>query len=248
MVEFSRVFRVPAGALLISFGFFAAIVGSAVVARHDASAQVPLPVQSVLGGSQELATALNGKRWVIRNEHAANDEHSHAGGFIYAVRGAAHTMVEGQEVVTNEGQAIWVYEGVPHIHRLNVDSQILTFTLESESELAAAPALFSTKEISSLQPVPYLARLAADMYPAGAGTPPHRHFGPEAVYVREGEFQLNYAGSLFRYPAGQGYYVEPTVPHQLRNVSNDASRLFSMSLIPLSRPSGEVLPPSSIGQ
>lgn len=213
---------------------------------RDAAAQSPPPIQSSLLATQEMSAVPRGRRWVIRNEHAGNVEHTQAGGFVYQMAGSSTLQMEGESFALQEGQAIWVPEDVPHTHKSDTGSQLWAFTLETEDQLQAAPAVFSSKELGGAAERPHLARLLTDQYQVGAATLPHRHYGPEAVFIRQGTYELNYAGAGQSYTAGQGYTVEPLIPHRLTNAGQDIARLFNLSLVPLGRLSGETLAPEML--
>jgi quercetin dioxygenase-like cupin family protein len=213
---------------------------------HDAAAQAPPAIQSSLAATQEMSSLPPGRQWVIRNEHAVNAEHTHAGGFVYQMAGSSTLQMEGESFALQEGQAVWMPENVPHTHRAEAGSQLWTFTLETPAELQAQPAVFASKELGGVADRPLLARLLSDQYPVGATTPPHRHYGPEAVFIRQGTYELNYAGAGQTYSAGQGYTVEPLIPHRLTNAGQDIARLFNISLVPLGRLTGEPLAPEML--
>src|SRR5689334_16531358 len=67
-------------------------------------AQTPPAVQSTLVATYELSGAPLDRHWVIRGEHPLNVEHSHAGGFVYAMKGSTTIQMEGGEVALQEGQ------------------------------------------------------------------------------------------------------------------------------------------------
>ena len=210
------------------------------------AAQAPPVIQSSLLATQEMSGVPRSRHWVIRNEHAGNVEHTHAGGFVYQMAGSSTLQVEGDSFPLQEGQATWVPDAVPHTHRSEAGSQLWTFTLETEAELQATPAIFSSKELGGAVERPHLARLLSDQYQVGATTPPHRHYGPEAVFIRQGSYELNYAGAGQPYTQGQGYTVEPLIPHRLTNTGQDIARLFNLSLVPLGRFTGEPLAPEML--
>lgn len=154
--------------------------------------------------------------------------------------------MEGESFALQEGQAIWVPERVPHTHRSDAGNQLWTFSLETQAELQATPAVFSSKELGGVADRPHLARLLSDQYQVGATTPAHRHYGPEAVFIRQGTYELNYAGAGQTYSAGEGYTVEPLIPHRLTNSGQDIARLFNISLVPLGRLTAEQLAPEML--
>ena len=213
---------------------------------HQAAAQAPPALQSSLLATHEMSSVPPGRHWVIRNEHAGNVEHTHAGGFVYQMAGSSTLNLEGESFALQEGQAIWVPERVPHTHRSDVGNQLWTFSLETQAELQATPAVFSSKELGGVADRPHLARLLSDQYQVGAMTPAHRHYGPETVFVRQGTYELNYAGAGQTYTAGQGYIVEPLIPHRLTNSNQDISRLFNISMVPLGRLTAEPLAPEML--
>lgn len=221
-------------------------LGAWVLAGGAAVAQTPAPIASTLVATQEMSGVPIARRWVVRGEHAVNTEHVHAGGFVYVMRGASTLQMEGGEIALQENQGVWVPEGVPHTHKTDAGAQLWAFTLETEAEQQQAPVLFASKELTGYADGPHLARLVADQYSAGASTAPHRHYGPEAVFVRQGSYELSYAGSPQNYTAGQGYTVEPLVPHRLRNAGVDIARLFNLSMVPLGRQAGESLPADAL--
>ena len=227
-------------------GLALALAAWTLVGGPGVAAQAPAPIATTLVATQELSAVPPGRRWVVRSEHSLNAEHTHAGGFIYALRGGTVLLMEGNEIALQESQGIWVPEGVPHTHRAEAGSQLWTCTLESEAEFRAAPAVFASNVLRMSAEGPHLARLVSDQYQVGAVTAPHRHFGPEAVYVREGTYELNYAGMPQTFSAGQGYTVEPLTPHRLRNAGQDVARLFNLSLVPLGRQAAEPLPPEAL--
>jgi quercetin dioxygenase-like cupin family protein len=214
--------------------------------QPEVAAQAPPAIASSLVATQEMSSVPPGHHWTIRGEHALNVEHSHAGGFIYQMAGSSVLRMEGQEVTLQEGQGIWVPEGVAHTHKADAGAQLWSFSLEIEPDQGAAQPLFTSKELGGVAERPHLARLLSDQYPAGATTPPHRHYGPEAVFVRQGGYELNYAGAVQSYKAGQGYTVEPLIPHRLTNPGPDQARLFNLSLVPLGRVTGEPLGPEML--
>jgi quercetin dioxygenase-like cupin family protein len=213
---------------------------------QNASAQAPPAIASSLVATQEMSSVLPGHHWAIRGEHALNAEHAHAGGFAYQMIGTSVLKMDGQEIPLQEGQGMWVPEAVPHTHKADAGAQLWTFTFETEPDPGAAQPLFTSKDLGGTAERPHLARLLSDQYPASATTPPHRHYGPEAVFVRQGNYELNYAGAAQPYKAGQGYTVEPLIPHRLTNPGPDAARLFNLSLVPLGRVTGEPLGPEML--
>ncbi|MCC7103551.1 MAG: cupin domain-containing protein [Chloroflexi bacterium] len=240
MVE-QPIVRVGVLALLLALSLWLAVGLPSAVAQT-----APPPISSTLVATQEMSAVPDGRRWVIRGEHPLNTQHAHAGGFVYVMKGSMTLQMEGGSYTLQESQGMWVPEGIPHTHQAAGDTLLWTFTLESAGELAATPAVFSSKELTGYSAGPHLARLVADQYQAGATTPPHRHYGPEAVFVREGEYQLNYGGAPRSYPANNGYTVEPLVPHQLKNAAQTISKLFNLSLVPRGRQAGETLQPDAL--
>jgi len=228
-------------------GLLALVLALFVMAGgQDVAAQAPPAIQSSLVATQEMSGVPAGRRWAIRNEHAANVEHTHSGGFVYQMAGSSTVQMEGEGFALQEGQAMWVPESVPHTHRADAGSQLWTFDLETQDQVQAAAPVFASKELGGMSPQPYLARLLSDQYPVGATTPPHRHYGPEAVFIRQGTYELNYAGAGQSYSAGQGYTVEPLIPHRLTNAGQDVARLFNLSLVPLGKATGEPLAPEML--
>ncbi|MFN0071976.1 MAG: cupin domain-containing protein [Chloroflexota bacterium] len=224
------------------------LAAGGLMVHRQAEAQTPPAIQSTLVATQGLSGVPAGRRWVARYEHQLNSEHQHAGGFMYVPRGSVRLLMEGEDTAFTEGQGIWIPESTPHTHKIDTDGQVWTFTLETAAELAAAPVTFNSDEIKTVNPIPHLARLSADTFPPGASTPPHRHYGPEFVLIREGQYELTSRGSARPYASGQGYTMEPTVPHLLRNASDGSSRLFNVSLVPLSRQGGEAVAREALGQ
>src|SRR4051812_12074005 len=122
-------------------GFLALLLALFVLdGGRDVAAQAPPALQSSLLATQEMSAVPPGRRWVIRNEHALNVEHTHAGGFVYQMAGSSTLQMEGESFALQEGQAIWVPEGVPHTHVAGAGSQLWTFSLETQDQLQAAPA------------------------------------------------------------------------------------------------------------
>lgn len=216
----------------------AIMLGTWVLASPpDAVAQAP--IFSTLVATQEMSNLTAGARWVVRNDHQTNTEHSHSGGFVYVMNGQSTLKIEGEEIQLQEGQGFWVPEGVPHTHTADGNVKLWSFNLELVLDQSLQAPTFVSKELVGYQEGPHLARLVADEYQTGAGTPLHRHYGPEVVYVREGQYELNYAGTPQGYNQGQGYMVEPLTPHRLRNAGQSTARLFGLSLIPLGRATSE---------
>ena len=219
----------------------------ALASGEDAGAQTQQPpIASTLVATQELSVLPPARHWVVRDEHQMNAEHSHAGGFVFQTAGASVIRMENEEFPLREEQGIWVYESVPHTHMADGSSKLWTFTLETSEQVRSAPALVASKELTPAQVGPHLARLLSDQYQPGASTAPHRHFGPEVVYIREGSYELNYAGTPQNYVPGQGYTVEPLVPHRLRNSGQSVARLIGLSLVPLSKAPAETLSPDQL--
>lgn len=192
-----------------------------------------------LVATQEMSGLTAGARWVIRSDHQTNAEHTHRGGFVYVLNGSSTVKIEGEEIQLQQGEAVWVPEGVPHTHTGDGSTKLWTFSLELVLDPNSGPPAFVSKEMVGYQEGPHLARLVADEYPVGASTPLHRHYGPEVVYVRDGQYELNYAGTPQSYGPGQGYMVEPLTPHRLRNSGQTTARLFGLSLVPLGRATSE---------
>jgi quercetin dioxygenase-like cupin family protein len=208
-------------------------------------------VSTVLA-TQELPEVPAGRHWAVRDDHSAGGQpHSHAGGFLYVASGESTARYDdGQEVSLREGEAVWVREGAAHTHRAASGAQLWSFTLDTQAEAEASPPLFTTAELRGFRQGPHLAQIVDQTYaPAGepqSETPPHRHFGPEAVYFRNGRWELNYSGALIILPGGAGYVVEPLIPLQLRNTSSEPGRLFNLGLVPAGLPQGEPLPPERL--
>lgn len=224
----------------------AVALGAWVLAKGPSAAAQAPPIGSTLVATQEMSELPNGARWVIRNEHQTNVEHTHAGGFTYVMSGSSSLRIEGDEMPLSEGQGVWVPGGVPHTHAADGSARLWTFSLEQQLDPSAGSPSFVSKELVGYQPGPHLARLLADEYQIGAATAPHRHFGPEVVFVREGQYELNYAGTPQSYGPVQGYMVEPLTPHRLRNSAQQLARLFGLSLVPLGRATSEALPADAL--
>ena len=228
-------------------GLAAALGGWVLAAGPSASAQqAPPAINSMLVATQEMLTLVTGERWVVRNEHATNTQHSHAGGFAYVMNGSSALKMDGEEYQLQQGQAMWVPEGTPHTHTGDGNTKLWTFSLELVLDPQAGQPAFVSKELVGYTDGPHLARIVSDEYPVGATTPPHRHYGPEVVFVREGTYELNYAGSPQTYNPNQGYMVEPLTPHRLRNAGQTTARLFGLSLVPIDRAPSEGLPPDTL--
>lgn len=213
------------------------------------SAQQTPAIASTLVATQEMANLTTGERWVVRSEHPLNVQHSHAGGFVYAMSGSSVLKMDGEETTLQESpgsQGRWVPEGTPHTHTGDGNTKLWTFSLELVLDPQAGQPAFVSKELVGYTEGPHLARIVADEYPVGATTPLHRHYGPEVVFVREGNYELNYAGTPQGYNPGQGYMVEPLTPHRLRNAGQTTSRLFGLSLVPLGRAPNEALAPDAL--
>jgi quercetin dioxygenase-like cupin family protein len=231
----------------------AALVGLAVAlgtwvlaAGPSVSAQPAPAIASSLVATQEMFGLTTGARWVVRNEHATNAQHSHAGGFVFVMNGSSTLKMDGEEVPLQQAQAIWVPESTPHTHTGDGNTKLWTFSLELVLDPQSGQPSFVSKELVGYAEGPHLARLVSDEYPVGAGTPPHRHYGPEVVFVREGTYELNYAGSPQTYNPNQGYMVEPLTPHRLRNAGQATARLFGLSLVPIDRAPSEALPADAL--
>jgi quercetin dioxygenase-like cupin family protein len=212
---------------------------------RSASAQTPLPVSSTLLATNEVSAIPAGHRWVIRGEHPQNVQHTHAGGFVFASGGSSTLVMEDARITLKEGdtvQAIWVPEGVPHMHLNDAGAHLWSFTFESESEPQTTAFLFAGKTLTSFEAGPHLLRLLTDRYQPSASTQFHRHYGPETVFIREGRYELNNDGTPFSYAAGSGYVVDAQARHRLSNPTNDQAALFNLSMVPLGRPTAENLP------
>jgi quercetin dioxygenase-like cupin family protein len=208
-----------------------------LVGAPGAAAQVP--ILDIVVATQEMSNLSSGARWVVRNDHQTNTEHTHSGGFVYVMNGQSTLKIEGEEIQLQEGQGFWVPEGVPHTHTADGSVKLWSFNLEQVLDPNLPQPAFVSKELVGYVEGPHLARLVADDYQVGATTPLHRHYGPEVVYVRDGQYELNYAGTPQSYEPGQGYMVEPLTPHRLRNAGQSVARLFGLSLIPLGRATSE---------
>ena len=227
-------------------GLATALSAWVLAAGPSASAQQTPAINSSLITTQEMATLPAGGRWVVRNEHPTNAQHSHAGGFVYVASGSSVLKMDGEDFQLRENQGMWVFENTPHTHTVDGNGRLWTFTLEMVLDPQASQPAFVSKELVGYAEGPHLARLVSDEYPVGATTAPHRHYGPEVVYVREGTYELNYAGTPQTYNPGNGYMVEPLTPHRLRNAGQATSRLFGLSLVPLGRAALEPLPPDAL--
>jgi quercetin dioxygenase-like cupin family protein len=199
------------------------------------------PISSSVVSTEELLAVPADRHWVIRQDHELNKEHSHSGGFMYVQKGAADLQIEGDTYTYREGEGVWIPEGVPHTHRAEAGTQILSVTLDTEAQAAAASTLLVSGNLATGGGGPHLARMTADQYAVGATTPLHRHFGPEVVFVRDGTYELASGGNTRQYTGGQGYTMEPQLPHRLRNAGQDVAHLFNISLVPLGRQTGETV-------
>ena len=235
--------RVRIGGLL---GLAAALGAWVLTAGPSASAQQAPAIASSLVATHEMLQLPVGGRWIVRNDHPLDAEHSHGGGFLYVMSGSSTLKIDGEEIRLQERQGIWVPEGTRHTHTGDGNTRLWTFSLEMVLDSQAGQPAFVSKELVGYAEGPHLARLVSDEYPVGATTPPHRHYGPEVVYVREGTYELNYAGTPQSYNPGNGYMVEPLTPHRLRNAGQATARLFGLSLVPLDRAPVEPLPPDTL--
>jgi quercetin dioxygenase-like cupin family protein len=227
-------------------GGLAALLGLWVVGGPSVSAQQPPAINSRLVTTYELSSLEAGSRWVIRSEHPTNVQHSHGGGFVVVTSGSSVLKMDGEDTPLKEGEGIWVPLGTPHTHTAEGNTRLWTFALEMTLDPQAGQPAMVSKELVGYVEAPHLARLVSDEYPVGATTAPHRHFGPEVVYVREGTYELNYAGTPQVYNPGNGYMVEPLIPHRLRNAGQTTARLYGLSLVPLERAPVDPLPPDAL--
>jgi quercetin dioxygenase-like cupin family protein len=211
------------------------------VVRPAEAQQAPAPINSSLLATYELSALPANHRWVIRGDHAQNVEHTHPGGFVLANGGGSQLVIEGNRIALKDGEATWVPDGVPHMHLNDASTHLWSFTLESEAEPQTTPFLFAGKTLTGFESGPHLIRLLADRYQPSASTPFHKHFGPETVFIREGRYELNNAGTPFSYAAGSGYVVDTQARHRLSNPTNEQAALFNLSMVPLGRPPGETL-------
>lgn len=231
---------------LIGLSLFVALA-CLVVTESGPSGVQAQSVSNVLA-TQELPGVPAGRRWAVRQDHpASGGPHAHAGGFLYVAAGESTVRyADGREATLREGQATWVAEGEDHSHESGPGGQLWTLALETVEDLEAAPPVFATAELRGFREGPHLARMVDQTYGPGESTPPHRHFGPEGVYFREGRWELNYLGALTVYSAGAGYVADPLIPHQLRNAGGESSRLFNLGLVPAGQPQGEAVPAENL--
>jgi quercetin dioxygenase-like cupin family protein len=227
-------------------GLAAALGAWVLAAGPGAAAQQTPAIASTLVATHEMDHLPAGGRWVVRNDHALNAQHSHAGGFVYVMSGSSTLKMDGEDFNLQQSQAMWVPEGTPHTHTGDGNTKVWTFSLEMVLDQATGQPTFVSKELVGYAEGPHLARIVSDEYPVGATTAPHRHFGPEVVFVREGSYELNYAGTPQNYNPGNGYMVEPLTPHRLRNAGQSVARLFGLSLVPLGRAALEPLPADAL--
>src|SRR5438034_5453753 len=89
-------------------GLAAVLLSWVLVGGPSAAAQTPPAIASTLVATQEMSGVPLARRWVIRGEHPLNVEHSHAGGFVYAMRGATTVQIDGGEIALQEGQGVWI--------------------------------------------------------------------------------------------------------------------------------------------
>ena len=166
-----------------------------------------------------------GRRWVLRRGHPLNeDAHAHAGGFIYAARGASYLVVEDSRgFQMREGEAAWAPQVIGHLHT--------TAFRSSNSGLAAAAA---GNEIWTI-----LLEEENDARKPGASTARRRRTGPELAYALDGAWELEYDGVPLALAAAQGYLADPDVPHRLRNVGSGPAHLLSAQLVPDGKPAEE---------
>jgi quercetin dioxygenase-like cupin family protein len=230
----------------IGLGLALALAGWVVTGPAPSNARAQSASNEL--ATHELPGVPAGRHWAVRHDHPANvGQHSHAGGFLYVAAGESVVRYEdGREVALREGQAAWVAEGVAHSHRLGDAAQLSTFALETAQELEAEPPAFASAEVRGFREGPHLARMVDQTFGPGEMTPPHRHFGPEGVYFREGRWELNHFGALTLYSAGAGYVVEPLIPHQLRNAGSEPARFFNLGLVPSGQPPIEVVPAENL--
>jgi quercetin dioxygenase-like cupin family protein len=226
------------------------VVVAIAMASHgrDAGAQAPIETTVVL--VSELAAIPHGVHWVVRSTlpvEGATLEHE--GGFVMvASEFASVTGGDGVPRAITAGGAAWLQPGTNTLVPASAQAEVWTFVLQTTPQAGGLPPLFATRELVDFRDGPHLARLVAETFAPGGATPPHRHFGPEGVFLREGTWELTYAGVTTPYAGGGGYLADPLVPHQLRNVGTLPARLFNLSLVPAGQPAGEALPASALRQ
>ena len=70
--------------------------------------------------------------------------------------------------------------------------------------------------------------LEREMPPGVRMTPAHRHNGPEAFYVLEGELEFHVGDDIVRGSAGAFVLVPPRVAHTFGNTSGQPARLLTI--------------------
>jgi quercetin dioxygenase-like cupin family protein len=66
-----------------------------------------------------------------------------------------------------------------------------------------------------------------DMHvPPGGGPPPHRHDFGESFLVVEGQVEATFRGQRRVVSAGETIHIPANAPHQFRNASSSAARMF----------------------
>ncbi len=226
---------------MIRFRVVAVIAALLLADAAPTAAQPPISTQVL--ATEELAEVPAGRRWVVRPDHASGPQpHAHSAGFVFAATESIVLFQGGQQVALREGEAAWIGEGIPHVHRSSDDQPLWSFLLEPDEAATFGAPLFATRELSGFREGPHIVQLKAETFVAGGATPPHRHFGPEAVYLRDGSWELTYAGEMTSYVGGDGYLADPLIPHRLRNVGAGPGQLFNISLVPGGQPQGEVVP------
>jgi quercetin dioxygenase-like cupin family protein len=215
-------------------------------------------VEATTLATRRLDEVPPGRRWVLRHGHPLNeDAHAHAGGFIYAARGASYLVVEDSHgFQMQEGEAAWAPETIGHLHATELrtsnngrspdaaSTEIWTILLEGDSDARKPGASATSPLLQGLALGAHEARLAAMTFQPGASTTLRRRTGPELAYALDGTWELEYNGVPLAVGAGQGYLADPDVPHRLRNVGNEPAHLLSAQFVPDGKPAEEPVPES----
>lgn len=198
----------------------------------------------MLGGSAQTETLAEAQVEQLPDEplawvaYAAAPEqsltHRHAPGFVYAEDEEHAVTIDGQEIMLQPGEAVFVGQDVEHTHVTGSFWDILLTAPDAEppSGLEDAEQVFASVPLEGIPEPPVTISFIRVELPPGSQTSIHTHPGSEFIYETEGA--IDYQNAIIgteRTEAGGTHMLPRDTAVQKRNPEGETAVFLSWFIV-----------------